>query len=182
MSVAGKTRGRSRAWKLLCAGFLASAASATGCSATSSVAPATDASGVTDPGGEAGVETGEAGPSANDAGAYEDGSSPDAGPDASFNAGGLTVVAATADGGSADGGAETCALTPDGRYLLVTIANEGATTVGSTTVRVATNGATYQTGLPTPSLAPGGHEHARVRSRTARRPRRRLAVHDHDRP
>jgi predicted alpha-1,6-mannanase (GH76 family) len=164
MLVAPKPRGRSWAWKALCAAFLAPAI---GCSATSSVTPATDASGPPVPGGDGGIDTADASPSPHDAGVSADASASDAsvadaGPDSSFNASGLTVVATpTTDGGSVDsGGAEDagpgmCVLTSDGRYLLVTIANEAANAIGPTTVLVATNGTTFQTGLPTPSLAPG---------------------------
>ena len=163
MIVAKKTHGRSTVWCLLFAALVATvtatAAMATGCSATLSVAPATDASGVVAPGGEAGAALGDAGP--NDSGSSPDGTLADGGPDASFNASGLTIVATTvvdgggADDGGQDAGAVMCVVTPDGRYLLVTIANEGTMTIGATTVRVATSGGTYHTDLLTPSLAPG---------------------------
>lgn len=53
------------------------------------------------------------------------------------------------------GGAALCSLTPDTRYLRVTIKNNGTARTGKTSVRVATSGGTYELRADTPDLAAG---------------------------
>ena len=65
----------------------------------------------------------------------------DAGPP--FDASSLTVVDDTNDAGL-----PFCTLSTDGRYLLVTVQNEGTTPTGPTTVRVATNATALPIGRP----------------------------------
>ena len=72
----------------------------------------------------------------------------DAGPP--FDASSLTVVDDTNDAGL-----PFCTLSTDGRYLLVTVQNQGTTPTGPTAVRVATNATAYELDVPTPALAPG---------------------------
>jgi predicted alpha-1,6-mannanase (GH76 family) len=71
----------------------------------------------------------------------------ESGPDSSFDTSGLAI--------SGGAGIGLCQLSADGRYLLVTVQNQGSSDVGSTTVRVATSGGMYELDVPTPALASG---------------------------
>ena len=53
------------------------------------------------------------------------------------------------------GGTALCTLTPDTRYLRVSIKNNGTTDTGRTAVRVATSGSSYELRLDTPALKAG---------------------------
>ncbi len=68
-------------------------------------------------------------------------------PEPAFDASALAVVGAS--------GPELCRLSDDGRFLVVSVTNAGDTETGPTTVRLATQGKSYELDLKTPTLAAG---------------------------
>ena len=125
--------------------------SAAACGTNAGGAPGTSGSDAAAPRDSGPAPTSEAGTDATSPDAQTNpddaGTDADAGPeDAGFDASGLTV------GG--DGGTIPCRLSDDGRFLLVTIDNQGTTATGPTAVQVSTLGGPYQLRVATPSLAP----------------------------
>jgi len=87
---------------------------------------------------------------------------------AGLAAGGTQSVGGSAGGGGVDPlfdathlnvtggtGAALCQLSPDWRHLLVTVTNQGTTKTGATTVRVFTDGTSYESRIDTPALDAG---------------------------